>query len=152
MTEKDHYKYGLSGDKVDVEVAERLRAQIRTLTAELAASERYRENLAQGHVDQADRIRALEAALRKVEGMARWPENHTPERICAFIKEVFGSTAETRDERMASIGLTNSIRCTCQAQNERCSVTLDPHCPVHSETRDEPAYGETWDERVGRKP
>jgi hypothetical protein len=37
-----------------------------TLAAELAASERYRANLAQGHVDQADRIRALEAALAEV--------------------------------------------------------------------------------------
>lgn len=44
MTEKDHYKYGLSGYKVDVEVAEKLRAQIRT---------------------QRDRIRALEDALRE---------------------------------------------------------------------------------------
>jgi hypothetical protein len=37
-----------------------------------------------------------------------------------------------RQERMASIGLAKSPRCTCPAQNERCSVTLDPRCPVHS--------------------
>lgn len=33
------------------------------LAAELAQSEKYRANLAQGYVDQADRIRALEADL-----------------------------------------------------------------------------------------
>lgn len=36
------------------------------LAAELAAFERYRENLSQAHVDQADRIRELEVALGKI--------------------------------------------------------------------------------------
>lgn len=68
MTEKDHYKYGLSGDKVDVEVAERLRAQIRTLAAELAAEKSRLPALGDGYEQlwlraktAEDRIRALEA-------------------------------------------------------------------------------------------
>ncbi len=43
------------------------------LAAELAASETYRANLAQAHMDQAGRIRELEAALREIADAE--PEN-----------------------------------------------------------------------------
>lgn len=45
MTERDHYKYGLSGDKVDVEVAERLRAKIREKDARIRELESENEAL-----------------------------------------------------------------------------------------------------------
>lgn len=54
MTEKDHYKYGLSGDKVDVDVAERLRAQIRELKAQDEVHWKTRRSL----LDELARCRA----------------------------------------------------------------------------------------------
>lgn len=112
MTEKEHYKYGLSGDKVDVEIAERLRAKIRTLTAELAASERYRENLAQGHVDQADRIRALEAREQTAIALLRraisrpLPEEYDEDEDSRWVADVAGwiNTSQTETKGEASGG------------------------------------------------
>lgn len=75
MTEKDHYKYGLSGDKVDVEVAERLRAQIRELKAQDEVHWKTRRSL----LAELERCRAANVydaeAHRKVaelEAAVRW--------------------------------------------------------------------------------
>lgn len=65
MTEKDHYKYGLSGDKVPVELAERFRARIRALEAALAKLDTTAKYLGDCNARNADKANRLEAALRQ---------------------------------------------------------------------------------------
>jgi hypothetical protein len=125
MTEKDHYKYGLSGDKVDVEVAERLRAKIRTLAAELAEAKALwheRSGTVRLHeiriraleADKADlvrvlgaadeRIKALEAALKEaMEWNWLSDEDDIPNEVLkqiesALIAGVANSVPETKGE------------------------------------------------------
>lgn len=50
------------------------------------------------YYEACKRIGELEAALREIEGLARWPENHAPERICAIAQYALGSTPETKGD------------------------------------------------------
>jgi hypothetical protein len=102
VTEKDHYKYGLSSDKVDVEVAEKLRAQIRELEAQDEVHWKTRRTLLVERdalaADKADLLRVLGVADERIKALEALNSKLANDINCGELRIRSGSQADGGSE------------------------------------------------------